>query len=80
MLALTVTDPVGPAPAPVDEKLIFTACLCVDGLGVCDVIEVMLVALAAEVFCVFGVGDEYFESAAQVAVSVQVPVPLVIVT
>jgi hypothetical protein len=37
-------------------------------------------ALTADVFCVLGAGDVYFESAAQVAVSVQVPVPLVIVT
>lgn len=52
VLAVTVTDPVGPAPAPDAEKLIVTTCWRVDGFGVCAVIEVVLAALLAEVCCV----------------------------
>ena len=49
VLAVTVTDPVGPAPAPDAEKLIVTACCRVDGFGVCAVIEVLLPILVAKV-------------------------------
>jgi hypothetical protein len=79
VLALAVTDPVGPTPAPATKKLIVTACAMTEGLGVFEEIVVVLAILVAEVFCVLDV-DEYFEVAAHVAVSVQVPVPLDIVT
>lgn len=80
VLAVTVTDPVGPAPVPAAEKLTVTACWRLEGFGVCEAIVVVLVALTAAVRCVLGEGDMYFASAAQVAVRVQVPVPLDIVT
>jgi hypothetical protein len=58
VVAVTVTEPVGPTPIPVAVKLIVTACFRVAGLGVLEVILMVLVALAAVVFCVLAVGAE----------------------
>ncbi len=58
MLAVTLTEPVGPAPVPAAEKLIATACWRVEGLGVFEVIVMVLAALTAVVLCVLGVGAE----------------------
>src|SRR5579871_199269 len=58
VLAVTVTDPVGPTPVPVALKLNVTGCCRVDGLGELPVIEIVLVALVAVVFCVLGAGAE----------------------
>lgn len=58
MLAFTLTEPVGPAPTPAAVKLMLTACLSVEGLGVFEVIATVLVALTAAVLCVIGVGAE----------------------
>ena len=45
VLAATVTLPVGPAPPPLTPKLTVTACLTRDGLGECEVMAVVLLAL-----------------------------------
>jgi hypothetical protein len=58
VLALTLTEPVGPVPTPATEKLMTTAWLRFDGFGVFDTIAVVLVALVAVVLCVLGEGDE----------------------
>jgi hypothetical protein len=80
VLAFTVTDPVGPAPVPLTEKLMATACWREEGLGESEVMAAVLPALDADVNCVIGEGDVYLISPAQVADSVHVPVPLIIVT
>lgn len=51
VLAVTFTEPVGPAPAPEALKLTETGCCNVDGLGEKEVIEIELAALVAEVVC-----------------------------
>jgi len=51
LLAVTVTEPVGPAPGPEAEKLMVTACFNVEGLGEREVMETELLALVAEVVC-----------------------------
>jgi hypothetical protein len=51
VLAVTVTEPVGPAPIPEAVKLIKTGCCNVDGLGEREVMETELAALVAEVVC-----------------------------
>lgn len=79
VLAETVTEPVGPEPGPAAVTLIVTACCGDDGLGVLDVMLTVLLALVAFVFCV-ALAVRYFESAAQVAVKVQVPLLLTMVT
>jgi hypothetical protein len=58
VLAFTVTEPVGPAPVPAAVKVMLTACLRVEGLGVFVVIVTVLAALAAAVLCVSAVGAE----------------------
>lgn len=58
MLAVTRTEPVGPAPVPAAVNLIVTACLRVEGLGVFEVIVTVLTALVAVVLCVVAVGAE----------------------
>jgi len=58
VLAVTLTEPVGPAPVPAAVKLIVTACWGVEGLGVFEVIVMLLAALTAVVLCVLGVGAE----------------------
>jgi len=45
VLAVTVTEPVGPTPGPATVKLIVTACCRADGLGLFEVIVVVLAAL-----------------------------------
>lgn len=52
VLAVTVTNPVGPAPAPDAEKLIVTACWSVEGFGAYEVIEVVVASFTAAVFCI----------------------------
>ena len=58
VLAVPLTEPVGPAPVPAAVNLIVTACLRVEGLGVFEVIVMVLGALTAVVLCVLAVGDE----------------------
>ena len=58
VLALTVTEPVGPAPVPAAEKLTVTACCRVEGFGVFELMVTVLVALAAVVVWVRGDGAE----------------------
>ena len=58
VLAVTLTEPVGPAPVPAAVKLIVTACWRVEGLGVFEAIVMVLVALTAVVLCVLAEGDE----------------------
>jgi hypothetical protein len=52
-LAVTVTVPVGPTPAPVTEKVIVTACPSTEGSGVSEEIVVVLTIFVALVVCVF---------------------------
>jgi hypothetical protein len=47
VLAVMVTEPVGPAPPPATVKLIVTDCCRVEGFGVFEVILVVLAALVA---------------------------------
>ena len=56
--AVTLTEPVGPAPVPAAVKLMVTACWRVEGLGVFEVIVMVLAAMAAVVLCVLAVGAE----------------------
>jgi hypothetical protein len=54
VLAVTVTEPVGPAPVPGTMKPMVTACRRVEGLGVLEVIVVELATLVAFVERVSG--------------------------
>jgi len=78
VLALTVTVPVGIAPPAATETPITTAWLRVEGFGVCETIVVVVAAFAAVVFCVFDDGAVKFASAGHEAVTVHVPVELII--
>jgi hypothetical protein len=54
VLAVTVTEPVGPAPVPATVKPMVTACRRVEGLGVLEVIVTVLATLVALVDWVRG--------------------------
>ena len=58
VLAVTITEPVGPAPAPATLKPMVTACRRVEGLGVLEVIVTVLEVLSAVVLCVLAAGEE----------------------
>ena len=47
VLAVTVTEPVGPEPGPAAVTLIVTACCADEGLGVLEVMLTVLLALVA---------------------------------
>ena len=56
VLAVTVTEPVGPTPPPETEKLMVTACCKPEGFGVFDVMLVVLAAFVAAVVWLLGAG------------------------
>ena len=58
VLAVTVTAPVGPALPPATVKPMVTACWRVEGLGVLEVIVVMLAAFTAVVCWLSGPAAE----------------------
>jgi hypothetical protein len=78
VLAVTVTVPVG-AVTPLTLNPMATVCETVDGFGEVEVIEVLLFAFSAVTFKLVFAGA-YVALPACDAVTVQVPVPLVIFT
>ena len=78
VLAVTVTEPVGPLPGPVTVKLMVTGCCALEGFGLVEVIVVELAArLTFSVAMPVVVPDAAAIAAVPAPVPVARPVPLI---